>query len=167
MNTQDYINDQMPTPRATAESIRRQAASIQRCFAVPGDTVIDHIHPVTGRSICYGETLEQIRLRYPGAVEMDLDEFLTAKAAKQDGEEKTWTEITEDRYDEMLNVLPPAAMARGAFLVGEPWDHHATNGMPRFSCFKADGGKFFSLSGHITLAQFREMFGPCSNDYVE
>ena len=45
-----------------------------------------------------------------------------------------WIETTEERYDEMLGVLPPAYWSSIGFLVGEPMDHNA-NGQPRFSAF--------------------------------
>jgi hypothetical protein len=32
-------------------------------------------------------------------------------------------ECTEERYDEMLGILPPALMLGKGFLVGEPFDH--------------------------------------------
>ena len=31
--------------------------------------------------------------------------------------------ITAERYDEMMNIMPPAVFDRYSFLVGEPWDH--------------------------------------------
>lgn len=33
-----------------------------------------------------------------------------------------WIEVTEERYDEMLGVLPPEIMTGLGFLVGEPSD---------------------------------------------
>ena len=32
-------------------------------------------------------------------------------------------ECSEERYDEMLGILPPALMLGKGFLVGEPFDH--------------------------------------------
>ena len=68
---------------------------------------------------------------------------------------------------ELLEVLPPASQYGGAFLVGEPYDHHAGPGRPRCSCFKREAGKFYVLSGPVTVAAFRKMFGGGQNDYVE
>lgn len=142
-----------------------ERAAARRCFAVPGtDSIID-LCGEDGLSKCYRANLEEICKRHPGAVEMTLDAFCADKGARQDAEPKVWTEVTEERYWEMLGVLPPAAQARGAFLVGEAYDHHASTGRPRFQCFKRDGGKWFSLSNPITHAQFCEMFGKCSNQY--
>ena len=124
-----------------------------RGFAVPGETLIDTIHPGTGLSWCFGETLDQIRRRYPGAVEVDIAEFCADKGRRQDTK-ITWAECTEEKYMEMLEVLPPAAMGNGGFLVGEPMDHHAGNGQPRFSGFIQRGGKCFAASRPMTRKEF-------------
>ena len=130
-----------------------------RAFAGPdSDTIIDLCHPVTGRSQIYNQTLDEIRMRYPGAEVVDFEEHCKAKGSKQDAEPIIWDEITEERYDEMLTVLPPEAWQRGAFLVGEPTDHHADNGQARFAAFKAEYGKYFSLLHPITRKQFLAMF---------
>lgn len=129
------------------------------CFAVPGaDSIIDTIDPATGRSRCYGKTLDDVRREYPEAEIVDLDDHCKAKAARQDGTARTWSEVSEERYWDMLEVLPPAAMRRGAFLVGEAQDHHAGTGRPRFSCFKEQDGKHYALSTPITIDEFRRMF---------
>jgi hypothetical protein len=44
----------------------------------------------------------------------------------------TWKEVTEEQYDEMLGMLPPASMrapmgAQSGFLVGEPFTHRRCN----------------------------------------
>lgn len=140
-----------------------------QCFAVPGgDSIIDTINPETGRSSCFGKTLDEIQFEHPGAEVVALGDFCNAKGIRQNAEPRDWREVTEDRYDEMLNVLPPAAYIRGAFLVGEAYDHHAGTGRPRFQCFKTEGGKHYELSGtYLTHAQFCEMFGACPNNYSE
>jgi hypothetical protein len=55
----------------------------------------------------------------------------------------------------MLEVLPPAVMARGGFLVGEPWDHHALTGRPRYAAFVELGGRWFESTRPVTVAEFR------------
>lgn len=139
-----------------------------KCFAVPGeDSIIDIVHPVTGLSMIEKESLEQIRLRYPSAVLCEFTEHMNAKANRQDSEPREWAEVTTERYYDMLNVLPPAAMGHGAFLVGEPYDHHAKTGRPRFACFKMEGEKCYELSCHITHAEFCKMFGKTAYTYAE
>lgn len=41
-----------------------------------------------------------------------------------------WIRVTRDRYWEMLEVLPPAVMGGGAFMVGEPMSHDPATGQP-------------------------------------
>lgn len=76
-----------------------------QCFVQPDTfTIIDTVHPITGKSVCYGDTLEQVQARYPGAIIGDFEEWCLKK------EQSFLTEpmeIDRDRYDEMLNVLPP------------------------------------------------------------
>ena len=53
----------------------------QTAFAVPGsDSLIDCIHPVTGKSWINGETLEQIQLRHPGAEVVNIGEHFAARS---------------------------------------------------------------------------------------
>lgn len=132
-----------------------ETVDTRRCFAVRGETCIDLIGE-NGLTVCYGRTLEEVRFEYPDAEEMSLDEFCQSKAAKQDTP-WLWEDSTEAVYEDMLGVLPPAAMAFGAFLVGEPYDHHATTGQPRFSGFMRDGGgKFFETSRPIRFEEFKQ-----------
>jgi hypothetical protein len=141
-----------------------------KCFAVPGsDTIIDMARPQSGLSAIYGRTLEEVRGEYPGAELVDYDEFKNGIAARQNAEMATgtWDEVPEKTWDDMLNVLPPAAQQNGAFMVGEPTDHHAGTGRPRFTCFKWEAGKAYRFSASITLVVFRQMFGECQNNYVE
>ncbi len=122
------------------------------------DNMIDLIHPETGKSLIEGETLEQIRRRYPTAEVVNVDDWLAAKAAKQD-EPVTWKETTEERYHEMLNVLPPACWIGGYFLVGEPWDHHAVNGRPRYAAFGQVGqnGRYVEASRPMTIVELKAL----------
>ncbi len=116
-------------------------------FAVPGeDSLIDLRHPETGLSSVYGETLEQIRARYPHAVVVNIDAFLAAKAERQHTP-VVWTPCTEE-------VVPPAWMERGGFLVGEPWDHDAGNGQPRYAAFRQVGQTYYESDRPMTKAEF-------------
>ncbi len=138
------------------------AEMVRPVLAIPGsDSIIDLINPKTGLTHCYGKSPDQC----PGSVIMELSVFCAEKSARQDAMPKIWEEISEERYQDMLEVLPPAAMKSGAFLVGEAQDHHAGTGQPRFSCFKSDAGKFYALSKPITHAEFCEIFGKCAFSY--
>ena len=65
-----------------------------------------------------------------------------------------WKITTEERYDEMLGVLPPAAYSLYGFLVGEPMDHDR-EGWPRFSAFVEVEGKFYESKQPLTAREFK------------
>ena len=130
-------------------------------FAVPGDygSIIDCVHPETGLSWVNGETLDQIRQRYPNAQIVNFHTWMAEKAQLQDTP-ITWARTTKAKYWEMLEVLPPAAMYAGAFLVGEPTDHHAGNGRPRFAAYWQRGSSedfacYFVASRPLTCAELK------------
>lgn len=129
-----------------------------RCIAVPGtDYIIDMIHPDTELTIVYGKTLAQVRAEkgeYAGAVIMDFDEFMRQKAARQHTP-ITWERSTAEKYDEMLECLPPASMYGGGFLVGEPWDHDAETGEPRYQGFRHSGDGYYVATRPMTVREFR------------
>ena len=135
-----------------------------KCFAVSGsESIIDLVHPVTGRSQCYGKTLADIRAERPEyalAEVVDFAAHCAAHSARQDvpGE---WQKVTEEKFHDMLEVLPPAAGVPGcgAFMVGEACDHHAGTGRPRFSAFKRVGEVFFEYSRPMTFREFKAEFG--------
>lgn len=135
---------------------RITSADCKTAFAIPGqDNIIDLIHPVTGKSLIYSHTLKQVQMRYHGAEVVNVDDFFRAKAVRQDAP-VDWQETTEKEYWDMLEVLPPAFMGAGGFLVGEPWDHHAITGRPRFQAFQEVAGKFLKSSRPMTIAEYRE-----------
>jgi hypothetical protein len=65
-------------------------------------------------------------------------------------------EVTEARYYEMLNVLPPERMRGGAFLVGEPFNHNAA-GEPRFDYFYQKDGRYY-YGGLLTTREFDTLY---------
>ena len=150
----------------TDDELEQFAAQMRRdllplCFAVPGaGNIIDSVDPKTRRGHYSGEQLAEVRVRYPGAVLMPLAEWVEAKAQAQDAPGR-WVPVTEDRFHEMLNVLPPAAWHGGAFLVGEASDHHAASGRPRFTCCREKGGEFAEYSRPMTHKEFVAQFGAC------
>lgn len=150
----------MSTLTAKIEKHLQNQITLQDCvdaFAVPGsDTLIDVIHPTTGKSLCYGETLEQIRVRYPGAEVIAVARFQVLKANRQDAPVQ-WLATTETEYDEMLGVLPPAFWQKGLFLVGEPWDHHAISGRPRYAAYRQLRGDYYKASRPMTVGECRTL----------
>lgn len=128
------------------------------CIAVPGhNNIVDTINPVTGLTWYYGKTLEEVRQREGDekAELMTIDAFCEAKGKRQNTP-ITWTETTEAIFTEMLEVLPPAAWHHGGFLVGEPMDHDALTGKPRYQAFKEIDGKFYAASRAMTVIEFNK-----------
>jgi hypothetical protein len=127
------------------------------CYAVPGsDSIIDTIHPATGLTTFYRKTLEEIRAEHGDerAERMTIEAFCEQKAARQHTP-ISWEETTEERYYDMLECLPPAYMGHGGFLVGEPYDHDASNGQPRYQGFCVSNGKFYQGSRPMTIKEFK------------
>ena len=123
-------------------------------------TVIDVLDPETGLTVCYGKDLDAVRATCPDAEEMTLIEFCTWKAQQQ-RTPMTWTETTLEQFSEMLGVLPPAAGTPGfrAFLVGEPFDHDALTGQPRYQGFRREENQYQVSSRPMTVAEFGALFG--------
>lgn len=147
----------------TAEKIEKVLTmqDCEECFATD-KTMIDVLHPVTGLTVCYGKTLEQVRAErpeYASAERMTVDEFCRRKAAAQDAATNAgqWEEITEERYFDWLECVPPAYMGNGGFLVGEASDHHAGTGRPRYQACRERDGKFYAFTVPLTVPQFKEL----------
>jgi hypothetical protein len=72
----------------------------------------------------------------------------------------TFTEVGEERYDEMRDILPPAIMTAYGFLVGEPTDHRVCTvhgfTMPTFTPFIVRRGRFYEGTP-LTAAEFRRL----------
>jgi hypothetical protein len=125
----------MNTSKKLERYVEGNAIEPMECYAVPGEnSMIDAIHPVTGLTIYSHNTKEELLLRYPDAVRMTIDEFCEQKAARQHSP-ISWLPVTEETYWEMLECLPPAYRNGNGFLVGEPCDHDASNGQPRYQAF--------------------------------
>lgn len=71
----------------------------------------------------------------------------------------TFKEITEERYDEMLGILPPALWIPRGFLVGEPTRHRicdVTGAVTAsYAAFISLNGKFYESESDMTFAEFR------------
>lgn len=129
--------------------------NITECWAVPGaGHIIDMIHPLTGLTVYGHKTAADIAAQEPGAVRMTIADWVKAKAERQHTP-ITWAPTTVRQYHEMLEVLPPAMWSFGAFLVGEPMDHDAETGAPRFSAYFHEHGLYFVASRPMTRAELR------------
>ena len=65
-----------------------------------------------------------------------------------------WKRVTEERYDDMLNVLPPLAWVGHGFLVGEAWDQDS-NGTPRFTALLRRPDGFFESLYPLSVSDWR------------
>jgi len=152
---QPTIDTTMPVPM---DADRKSSIRFNDCFAV-GNTMIDVIHPATGKSACFGQTLEQIQERYPGAIIMTIDAYCKSKAASQDTPIE-WLETSRKSYDDMSIALPPTKVVVGrkncsfGFLMGEPYDHHALSGHPRYGAFISRDDCYFTANRPLTIAEF-------------
>jgi hypothetical protein len=68
-----------------------------------------------------------------------------------------WKEVTEDRYDEMLGVLPPIAWTDYGFLVGEPWDHHPIYGFSRYTAMLQYCGRFYESTRPVGVKAWKTL----------
>lgn len=125
-------------------------------FAVPGEgQIVDLVRP-DGRGAYSGEALDAIRLRYPGAIRMPFDAWLAWKAAQQDTP-ITWHQTTHDAYDRALGELPPIDWTDHGFLIGEPTDHSAATGAPRYQAYRVTAaGQHFLSNRPLTRREWRE-----------
>jgi len=129
------------------------------CIAVPGqDVAIDLVHPITGRTVYGDKTLAEIKAERPeyAAAELMTWEEFSRRAAELQHTPIEWEATTEEEYTYGLEVLPPALWIKGGFLVGEPCDHDASNGRPRFQGFRHDRGPYERASRPMTCAEFRQ-----------
>ncbi len=138
-------------------------------YTEPGSTsIIDVIDPATGLTWVNAETFDAVLLRYPTAVRVNFAEWMAAKAATQDTP-IVWRRTSERRYHEMLEVLPPARWIGGAFLVGEPTDHSAATGAPRFSAYRRIGSSedftgYEVANRPLTVREFLTAIGRSRDD---
>jgi len=117
--------------------------------------IIDTVAP-DGLTTHRRETYEQVLERYPDAVLVDFNEWLAKKAELQNTPVE-WTETTEENYWYALECLPPAKMAAGNFLVGEPYDHSAGNGLPRFQMYRKSGNRYYVSNRPVTKIEFKNL----------
>jgi len=125
----------------------------KECFCTE-QTIIDTIDSATGLTDIYKRDLADVQSEYLTAERMTVDAYIERKARLQ-RTPITWIETTEEHFYGMLKVLPPAAMFGGGFLVGEPMDHDAGSGLPRFSAFRKVGKRFVTGSRPMTVAEFK------------
>lgn len=66
----------------------------------------------------------------------------------------SWLPSTRERFEHMLNVLPPATESGGGFLVGEA-QHHDDAGYAYYSAHRCRHGEYQVGSRPLTVPEFR------------
>jgi hypothetical protein len=68
-----------------------------------------------------------------------------------------WLPMTAAEYERRLNVLPPAGMRCGKFLLGEPTDHEGADFAARYLVHREFGGEYWVGSRPVTRTEFRRL----------
>ena len=112
---------------------------------IPGSTTI--CTTVTNGNADYtDQTADEYVASHPGAVEMPLEMAMIQIGEAQDKEMiGPWEEITEDQWQEMLEVLPP-----------DRWRHHA--GIEFFQMCETLSGNITSTFARVTIDGQRRHF---------
>lgn len=101
--------------------------------------------------------VEKVLAENPDYRLVSYDEFVAAASAEQD-QPVSWSPVSEDDYYEKMDCLPPAVARSYGFLLGEPQDHHAATGKPRFAAFLKLGigetTRFLRSSRPLQVAEF-------------
>ncbi len=108
-----------------------------------------------------GETLEQMQTRYPGAELLDLAEFVSFK------EQALLTapvEITEDRFIEMLEVLPPQRWIQRQGSESFQMQEHLSGRVTETFC--RIGSRYFCFNG-IAGMRHEDIVAKCRTTHAE
>ena len=120
---------------------------LKECFYQPGKPgIIDAVHPNTRKGVYGGHTLEETQREYPGAELGDMD---TVVSQQDDFWRRAPVEITEERWMEMLGVLPPVGWEHGpggeVFKLSERTSGNIT------AIFCRLGNRFFEMQDSIFM----------------
>ena len=128
-----------------------------QCFVSKATgTIIDIINPHTGKTFCLSKTRDDLLTEgYKDVELMTVGDFLTWKAAQQ-RTPITWKYVNKEQFYYALECLPPATGTAGwrDFLIGEPYDHDALNGKPRYQGYRRVGKQYFQSSRPMTVTEF-------------
>lgn len=133
----------------------------EQCYVSKAQRIIIDVIRDDGLTFFQGKTFEQVRRENPDAEKMSVDAFCQW-LAEQQRTPIEWQETTKEKFMYMLEVLPPAAGASfgyQAFLVGEPWDHDALNGRPRYQAYRKWGESYQVSNRPITVTEFMQEVG--------
>lgn len=121
------------------------------CWYVPGEThIVDLIHPDTGLTLHLQQDAAEVRERYPTAERMTCDAaFDAADEVARSRYRRDVGEITEERFNDALNVLPPVGWTTRqgveSFRISERIWGNLTD------IYARAGDRYFSLADDIRL----------------
>jgi hypothetical protein len=131
----------------------------KQCYYVPGSTsIIDEVTE-DGLTFHFRHTLEEVLERYPGAELWEAEKaFAEVQRLNYEHYISAAVEIDEDRFDEMLNVLPPMKWRQGhgseSFMIREALT------MDIRSIYCRIGDRYFEMSDRQSLTH-REICDRC------
>jgi hypothetical protein len=131
-----------------------------QCFYVPGSLHIIDTATTSGLSTICKETLVQIRVRYPNAELRDFDEVLgEIEQLNEQRFNQPPIEINEERWNEMMGVLPPMKWRSGcgaeSFMICEATVSHF------HSIFCKVSDRYFEMTDSKFLTH-EEIVGRCN-----
>lgn len=72
-----------------------------------------------------------------------------------------WKEVSEERYWEMLEILPPAVMDGKGFMVGEAWTHRTCSvtkvERASYSAFAEKDGRYYECLDPMSVPEWRSL----------
>lgn len=106
-----------------------------------------------GQTVYGGKPVDRVLAENPGYALVGYDEYVAAASAEQD-QPIVWSPMFEEDYYEKMDCLPPAVTRSYGFLLGEPQDHYAATGKPRFAAFLKLGTRFLRSSRPLRVEEF-------------
>ena len=124
------------------------------CFANINDHCIDDLINMETKTGVYSKkSIPELQKDNPTAKVMKISEWSQIRHNRQNTPVQ-WVASTAANYDYALGCLPPIAYNGSGFLIGEPYDHDALTGKPRFTAHIMRGDKFFKSDRPMTIERF-------------
>ena len=106
-----------------------------------------------GQTIYGRKPVDKVLAENPSYKLVEYDEYVAAASAEQD-QPIVWSPLSEEDYYKKMDCLPPAVTRSYGFLLGEPQDHYAATGKPRFAAFLKLGHRFCRSSRPLRVEEF-------------
>lgn len=123
-------------------------------------SIVDTLNNETGMGTCFGETVEQVRKRYPKAEIVPFDFALERinEATKEVYPMLNPIEITEEQYWDALECLPPMQWKKTE--EGESFKMSELTFMDITACYVKKNGKYYSMNGRVKT-KHEELLAVC------